>query len=173
MSTTKIVIVGDADVIRPDLPSKEEVISKLEAIKAELGPKLKAKIDEIKAALGGSPEHPIEIPPGHRPRPPVFFPGSPDQGLPPMVGWPLPEDPGEPAQPLPPTIEHPIHKPEGGRPERPGRPARPGHPIEKPPFFIPGKPDQGLPPMIGWPLPEEECSVVEHPEIQPLGRKGH
>jgi hypothetical protein len=93
-----------------------------------------------------------------KPRPPIFFPGEPDQGLPPMIG--IPEQPiageeDEVSNELPAEVERPA-TPE--HPIRGGQRPKPGHPIEKPPIHLPAKPEQGLPPMTGWELPIEECA---------------
>ena len=86
---------------------------------------------------GGHPDNSL-------PQPPTYFPGRPDQGLPPVLGWPV--DPG---------YGHPI----GGRPDN-SLPIGGGHPDNSlpggghvsPPIFYPGHPENGLPPIVGWPV---------------------
>jgi hypothetical protein len=113
--------------------------------------------------LPARPTRPVDpgygVPEGGEP--PIIWPGDPSQGLPPMIGWPLPPDPSDPTT-------KPLPKPPAGiwpRPPVPGqplppsdRPPKPGHPIARPPIHFPGKPDQGLPPMVGYPLPPDICN---------------
>jgi hypothetical protein len=116
--------------------------------------------------------------PGHKPAPtppppnatlPIYFPGSPEQGVPPVLAFPshdLPTTPGaHPSHDLP---KDPRRPRVGGQlPTQPGRQpgvggqlpstpgAHPGHELPDgiqvigPPIYI-----EGNPPLVGWELPE-------------------
>jgi len=76
------------------------------------------------------------------PQRPDLPPGSPDQGLPPGIGHPLPPDPEYPGQPLPPGAGWPGFPERPGQPlPRPPRPERPVYPVVPDPEDLGGHPE--------------------------------
>lgn len=111
-------------------------------------------------ASPGSPSHqPAPTPPAS-PSQPIYFPGSPDQGLPPVLAFPshdLPTGGAHPSNELPDPRRPHIG---GGPAPQPGRPPQAsqlpaGIRVIKPPIYI-----EGNPPLVGWELPE-------HPSTKP------